>query len=286
MKIIDCFPYHNEKELLELRIRLLEDVVDLFVICEGNYTQSGIAKNFTCRDTIKELGLPKNKIKVIEVELPDAIADPNHWSRERQQRNAATEYIDKDTVAHISDCDEIINPEQLKYYSYMAPKYPDNIIRIPLVFLTCRADLRVHDETLKPMPWSSSYMCLENHILNHTLSELRESYAMRRNDIIFENIWLTENGLIQEAGWHFSWMGNSDRLKDKCISSMHVKDIVPNAVAPFGSPELLKFLESYVPMDGATDPLGRPNHILRGYPITELPSKIFDLPRVKNFLLP
>ena len=34
MKIVDCFPYFNEKELLELRINLLYDHVDKFIISE------------------------------------------------------------------------------------------------------------------------------------------------------------------------------------------------------------------------------------------------------------
>ena len=43
-KIVDVFPYFDPtgRELLELRIKLLYDYVDEFVITESNRTQSGI----------------------------------------------------------------------------------------------------------------------------------------------------------------------------------------------------------------------------------------------------
>ena len=54
--IIDCFPYFNEKELLELRYNVLKDYVDYFFIADGNYTHAGQEKPFTCVETMKELG--------------------------------------------------------------------------------------------------------------------------------------------------------------------------------------------------------------------------------------
>jgi hypothetical protein len=38
MRIVNCFHYFNEKELLELRIKLLYDKVDQFIITEGRNT--------------------------------------------------------------------------------------------------------------------------------------------------------------------------------------------------------------------------------------------------------
>ena len=69
MRVIDCFPYFNEKELLELRINLLHDKVDKFIITDANRTHRGTSKPFTCKDTLKELGIVSDKIQVIEVNL-------------------------------------------------------------------------------------------------------------------------------------------------------------------------------------------------------------------------
>ena len=39
--IYDCFIFNNEIDLLELRLSILDDVVDKFVIIEGDKTFSG-----------------------------------------------------------------------------------------------------------------------------------------------------------------------------------------------------------------------------------------------------
>jgi len=286
MKRIDCFPYFNEKELLELRIKLLQDKVDLFVICDGNYTQSGIKKEYTCRETLKQLGLNTNKVKVIEVNLPSVINEPNHWVREQMQRNAAAEFIDNNTIAIVSDCDEIIRPDLIDYYTWIAKQYPNNILRIPMAYLNCRADLHVFETDGTPKKWDCAFLCMSNHIEKYTLSQIRESRAMKRNNISFNDIFITDNNQVQNAGWHFSWMGKIDLLKQKSLASMHVGDWVLYAIGQMGSPELFSFLDSYKPQEGSTDPLGRQNHILQKYPLNELPSLIFDLPQVKEFLLP
>ena len=43
--IIDTFLYFNEKELADLRIKYLNEVVDYFVIVEANITHQGKKKN-------------------------------------------------------------------------------------------------------------------------------------------------------------------------------------------------------------------------------------------------
>lgn len=284
--IIDCFPYFKEKELLELRINLLYDKVDRFIICEGNYTQSGIPKQYSCKKTLRELGINSDKIIVIEVNLPGPNLESNSWVRERMQRNAASQFVDEDSVCFVGDCDEIIDPNVIEYYASMAKSHPKSIIRVPLVYLTGRADLRVYDERNNPRNWNSAFMCLTEHLKKYTLSEIRESYAMMKNDLEYKDVFITTDGKVDTAGWHFSWMGNSEVIKEKCKSSMHVYDNAVGTIAPFGSNEMLKFMDTYIPKENMTDPLGRKNHILKKYSENNLPKKIFDLPRVKEFLLP
>ena len=61
--LIDCFPYFNEKELLELRIETLYDHVDGFLITDANRTHRGEPKEFSCVNTLRELGIPEKKSK-------------------------------------------------------------------------------------------------------------------------------------------------------------------------------------------------------------------------------
>ena len=44
MKIVDCFTFYNELELLNYRLNILDDVVDYFVIVEATHTFIGNEK--------------------------------------------------------------------------------------------------------------------------------------------------------------------------------------------------------------------------------------------------
>ena len=46
MKVFDCFTFFNELDLLELRLKLLDEVVDHFVIAESNLTHAGREKPY------------------------------------------------------------------------------------------------------------------------------------------------------------------------------------------------------------------------------------------------
>ena len=165
MKIVDCFPYFNEKELLELRIKLLYDHVDKFIICDADRTHSGKPKPFTCKNTLIELGLyPNKKIEVVEVNLPSYEEEPDAWARERLQRNTAQNYIPENYYCIITDCDEIINPEFIDYYVNISRNNSCKILRIPMAFLNGRADLRVYDENNDPIRWSAGFICSKEHL--------------------------------------------------------------------------------------------------------------------------
>lgn len=272
MRIVDCFPYFNEKELLEFRIKLLYDKVDKFIICDADRTHSGKPKPFTCINTLKELGLWNDKITVVQVNLPSNEEESNAWVRERMQRNAASQFIEEDDICIVSDCDEIINPDLIDYYVNVAQKNPQFILRIPLVYLNGRGDLRVYDENNQPVHWNEAYICLKHHREKYTLSEIRESNSRGFHNIEYKDNFITENGKMLESGWHFSWMGDMNRMKIKANSFLHHDEV--------------SLIENYSPEINSTDPLGRQDHILKEYDVNLLPSKLFELENVKNFILP
>lgn len=271
MRITNCFPYFNERELLELRIRLLSDKVDLFIITDANKTHKGDSKPFTCKQTLEELGLLSDKIQVVEVDLPDYHTEPNAWIRERSQRNAAQHFIENDDVCFVTDCDEIMDPKYIDYYADVAMRNPNNILRMPMAFLMGHADLRAHDVNNNPVPWRCPYVCLKHHLQEYTLSDIRESSAWNTNHIKYIDIFTTENGVVDEVGWHFSWMGDSKRLQIKKESFTHWDEV--------------SLKENYVAQENSTDPLGRVDHILKKYPHTSLPDLIFKNDVIKKFLL-
>ena len=295
--VVDCFPYFNEKELLELRINLLKDHVDLFVIVDGNYTHSGNPKEFTCRQVIEELNLPKDKIHLIELDMTDESVGPptidydirfsssaKVGSRERFQRDAIKDVLDKfddDTIFIVSDCDEIINPNNINFLSNIV-KYNSSILKVPLVLLEGRADLRVYDKFGNREPWDQSmFMCLKKHLEQNSATHIR-------NGENFEFLYAGDNNQIfLDLGWHFAWMQSSEDRVYKFQSFCHANDNLEILLNKnYTKEEHVEFMRSYFPEEGQISPSGNVNQILKKYPTENLPDIIWNLSRVKNYLLP
>ena len=115
MKIFDCFSYWDEDLLLDLRLNILNDFVDFFVIVEGNKTWQNNSKKL--KFDINKYSKFKNKIKYIKVEdLPEG-EDP--YKRENFQRNSILRGLsnaDDEDIIMISDLDEIPNPKVLSNF--------------------------------------------------------------------------------------------------------------------------------------------------------------------------
>lgn len=316
-KIVDFFPYFDPtgKEILELRINMLKDYVDEFIICESNKTQSGIPIEYNLRKRIKELNLPEEKIKIIDLNIPedsDLIIEDidihncaEDWDiesslnknnlnslrgrvRERMQKDSlllVLDDYDDDTVFIHSDSDEIIKPEVIEWVSSMCKQYQETIIKIPLVHLEGRADLRVYFENENiPRLWAGGMFFA-------TKSQLKISTPAQIRSCVFNKFsinHLTQDGnIIHDLGWHFSWMGNGEKRIEKSKSFCHYDDISKSLIGnKHNSEEFQNRLLENTPEEGKIPPSGIKNTILKKYPIENLPKEIFELPRVKNFLLP
>jgi beta-1,4-mannosyl-glycoprotein beta-1,4-N-acetylglucosaminyltransferase len=295
MIIVDNFMFNNDAELLELRYHMLKDVVDYFVISEANHTFTGIPKEFTASKLIDKLGLDANRFIVLEVDTSDinleikpldlydsGKIDSTHnvknFTRLRTQKDALVHILDKfpdDTIFIHSDVDEIMKPETVRYIASVSQKHPNNIVKIPLVLLESSADCRVYNELNEPVQWNRSLMFCTKQQLKH------KGCAALRSE--FENpyppITITENGkVVEDLGWHFTWMGDTARKKNKLKSTLHssvphlinnvtesTKALMKDEIKTFG--DLVQY-----------------HH--KPYDLNLLPKEIFHLPRVKKLLLP
>ena len=152
--IYDCFSYLDEDLLLDLRLNILDDHIDYFVIIEGNKTW---------QNNSKELKFDLNKFskfkkKIIYVSVKDMPDGDNPYLRENFQRNCISRGLknasDNDLII-ISDLDEIPNPEVLgKFKTNM--KYA--VFKQKLFYY--KFNLR----SQKDQFWFGSRICVKKHL--------------------------------------------------------------------------------------------------------------------------
>ncbi|KAI8924592.1 glycosyltransferase family 17-domain-containing protein [Entophlyctis helioformis] len=111
-KVFDAILFSVEIELLEIRIRELMDVVDMFLILESNSTFTGIAKPFVFEANAARFAFAAHKIKYTKASMRplDPGEDPFHLESEhRQQMNAliASSGIEPNDWLLTMDVDEI-----------------------------------------------------------------------------------------------------------------------------------------------------------------------------------
>jgi len=113
MKRIDTFMLWDDLDLLELRLNILDPVMDLFVIAEGTTDHSGVKKPLSYADNQERFAPWKDKIRYVIVDdMPGE--GSTKWHREFHQRNAIMRGLDKcraSDLVFLSDLDEIPDPE-------------------------------------------------------------------------------------------------------------------------------------------------------------------------------
>jgi beta-1,4-mannosyl-glycoprotein beta-1,4-N-acetylglucosaminyltransferase len=198
MKIYDCFSYWDEDLLLDLRLNILNDYVDYFVIVEGNKTWQNNSKKL--RFDIQKFSKFKNKIIYIPVEdMPDG---DNPYLRENFQRNCITRGLKKsspDDLILISDLDEIPNPKVL------------NKFKLDMKFAVFKQmhfyyKFNMHS-TVNPF-WYGSRICVKKYLKSPQW--LRDLKFKKRPFWRLDKFRL--NNIIENGGWHFCNLKSPDEL--------------------------------------------------------------------------
>jgi len=308
MQIIDFFPYFDGtgKELLQLRISILKDYVDKFVICESNKTHSGIPIQYNLEQRINEYNLPSEKIEVIKLDIPEESELPvelidifncyednkNKTSirartRERLQKDSLLKVLDKynnNTLFLVSDSDEIIDPKHLKWLANTVLAHQDVIIKVPLVHLEGRANLRVYKTTTgNPKLWDGGmFMATKDQLLKASPTKIRSNVHNP-----FPIHYLHHEGTrVEDMGWHFSWMGRKEHRDLKRKSFTHYNDTFANILGQNYSGISMDNFHIEEPAVGRLSPSGELDTVLREYSEDLLPPQIFINTTVKEYLLP
>jgi len=198
MKIYDCFSYWDEDFLLDIRLNILNDHVDYFVIIEGNKTWQNNKKKLNF--DIKKFEKFKKKIIYVAVEdLPDG-DDP--YLRENFQRNAIMRGLNKadaNDLILISDLDEIPNPNKIKKFN---PK------RKYAAFKQMHFYYKLNLQNEQNPFWYGSRICVKRFLKSPQW--LRELKFKKRPFWRVDKILL--NNIIEDGGWHFCNLKTPEKL--------------------------------------------------------------------------
>lgn len=215
-KIYDCFMLNNETDLLNIRLNILNEFVDYFVIIESAETHSGIKKKLTF-DFEK---FPKFKGKIIYGVIKKFPKDLTAWEKENYQRNYISKFLNKaadDDFIMISDLDEIPNLENINL---------ENINEKIIIFKQRLFFYKLNIGELNPS-WHGSRCIKKKNLKNpqwlRNLKTHKKYKFFRLDKIYFSQTYEHNFKVIENGGWHFTWMGDRNFIKNKLKSFAHIE---------------------------------------------------------------
>ena len=233
MKIFDCFMFYDEELLLDIRLNILDQYVDFFVIVESEYFHNGEKRKL--KFDINKFKKFENKIiYIVHKNEPDGIINLNDKDnedtksyklilnahlRENDQRNHISEGLakaDNDDLILISDVDEIPN-----FNSIDLSKIANQII----IF---EQDIFYYkfNRYLPNFKWFGTKACKKKKLISpQWLRNIKnKKFYFWRVDTFFSKNRYINKLFIQNGGWHFSNIKNANDLELKLKSYLHHRD--------------------------------------------------------------
>ena len=219
MKIYDCFQFFNEENILDLRLNILDEHVDFFVIVESTTDHQGNEKKLNF-DINKYKKFQKKIIYIVVEDTLDAIKKPHLGQNslvERHQRNSITRGLkncSNEDLIIISDVDEIPDLNKLNLFN-KKKKYA--------VFLQKKFDYKLNLLNETEGDWHGSKICLKKNLRSpQWLRDLK----FKKNP--FWRIDKIKNlQIINDGGWHFSYLQSPDNILKKIASFSHGERNIP-----------------------------------------------------------
>lgn len=206
-KLYDCFLYNDEYDLLSIRLNLLSSIVDRFVIVASTKTFTGVTKKQAFPFEHQEFRKNRDLIDLIILEdLPEGSA----WDKEFFSRNAILgklEALRARDLVMISDIDEIPRPDVIM--SLKCDRSRLEKVVLGLDYFNFRFNfLMVHGlQAIWRGPVVVEYQ------LFTTPQATRD---VRNSDPLGKAIRVIDN-----AGWHFSYLTKTDDVENKLNSFAH-----------------------------------------------------------------
>jgi len=213
-KIIDCFTFYNEIDILIYRLNILDKFVDYFILVEATLTHVGKDKILFFDQIKNNPEIQKFKDKIIHIVVDDFpynninidVTKEQQWKNEKYQRNCIKRGIEKLSknlndrdLLIIADVDEIPDPSTL-----IELKYSPKIIELN----SLEQDFYYYNlNSMREEKWYHSKV-----ISYKKYNELN----IGCDDIRFRGC-----DRIQYGGWHLSYFGTPDFIQNKLLNFAH-----------------------------------------------------------------
>lgn len=232
--IIDAFMFFNEFDVLEKRLRYLNDVVDLFVIVESPETHMGNKKPLYFEENKDRYSEWMHKIRYVVAPKCDQYDKLDKFAIEKFQREHILKGIedayDSDTLI-ISDVDEIPNRDIVK-----------RVIPTTSLHMTM-------------FEYSFDYLFEGEMWIGSVFTSVGDARKVGTNYFRF-NRWRFP--IIKEGGWHLSSFGDEKHVKSKIENYAHAHDDKHKGQT---IDDFKKFIEYGIHSDGKTRLVKRPDHV-------------------------
>jgi hypothetical protein len=183
--IVEVCPFFEEVDVLQARLDLMARRTVLVVV-EGDRTFQGRPKPFR----LDRVWLPA-RVRRYRLELPEA---GSAWDREQFQRDIARpDWVPDDAVVISADIDELVDPAALDRIVEATRRGPVALGMRHIVFGNREAWPWAHARAFRAVDWPASL-----HVLR-----------------------ATECPVIDDTGWHLSWLGGLEQRRRKAMATSH-----------------------------------------------------------------
>ena len=249
MKIVDCTTFYSEHMMYDVRLNILKDKVDKFVVTESTFSHSGKKKklNFDINNYPKF----KDKIDYIIIDRePEGIVPENNnpaLQRANSLKRIALSYDESlnvikdfsgEDLIMLSDNDEIPNLD-----SHEFKKNKKDIVIFKQLFFYYKFNL-LYDK----MNWFGTKACKKKKLKSFAwLRNLKnKKYPAWRLDTYFSKLKQTNLQIVKNGGWHFtniktaedifikySNFGHHDEFDNSGVTIKDIENCIENRIVNY-----------------------------------------------------
>jgi len=225
--------FYDEKLLLDIRMNILNEFVDYFVIVESKYYHNGIERELIF--DINDYKKFKNKIiYIVHDEIPSILKDVNSDDdkeiktyklnfnahvRENDHRNkimAGLKNADNNDLILISDVDEIPKLDKTNFTN----------IKNKIIIFEQNIFYYKLNRYLPNYTWYGTKACKKKDLINPQWlrNTKNNKYSFFRLDTFFSKKKYIDKLFIGDGGWHFSNLKSAFDIELKLKSYLHYTD--------------------------------------------------------------